>query len=155
MRKPLMYAGLAAVIGTSVSMGTSPSSWSDALGGILTAGFPASSHNLADKPFARRQSQGPDAMIGTKVVSIGGFLAGGSGMAVRRLSRASESLGKRAGGKRAGGQRAGMDFASPASAHEAGTPPVPRLAMAAVVGQTRAKRSQMKYELAGNDHITI
>lgn len=144
MRKPLMYAGLAAVIGTSVSMSTS-SSWSDALGGILTAGFPSSSHNLADKPFARRQSQGPDAMIGTKVVSIGRFLAGGSGMAVRRLSRASESLG----------QRAGMDFASTASASEAETPPVPRLAMAAVVGQTRAKRSQMKYELAGNDHITI
>ena len=145
MRKPLMYAGLAAVIGTSVSMGTSPSSWSDALGGILTAGFPSSSHNLADKPFARRQSQGPDAMIGTKVVSIGGFLAGGSGMALRRLSRATESLG----------QSAGMDLASAISAHETGTPPVPRLAIAAVLGQTRAKRPQMKYELAGNDHITI
>lgn len=126
MRRSILSSGLAAIIGTSVSMGAF---WTTASGG----GFSASA---ADSPASRGHAPGTEPAASPKVVSIGGFLAAGSGMALRRLSRAGDAVAPFMG-------------LESASAH--GLP-----SMAVARGeQTGVKWSSARYQFAGNDPITV
>ena len=140
MRRSILFSGLAAILGASVSMGAAPSLWSTAPGGSISASAADGPAPRGHAPgMDRGQAPGMEPAAFPKVVSIGGFLAGGSGMALRRLSRAGEAVAP----------FMGLETASAASAHGSSS------VAAARGGQTGVKWTSARYQFAGNDPITV